>query len=126
MWLWDDLPVQHSHTLSRAASSALPSSKRHCLSLHRRLCIPDGWRKAERQEQECNGQPAQAMRLGAHSKSTFMVTAGDKIFVREKFVLNQKTAVLIFQQNQQRYSPCCPYSARKGEDRFQNRDAKDA
>lgn len=35
------------------------------------------------------------MRLGTHSKSTFMVTAGDKIFVREKFVLNQKAAVLV-------------------------------
>lgn len=125
MWLWYDLPVQHSHTLPRAASSALPSSKSRCLGLHRRLCIPDGQSKAERQEQECNGQPAQAMRLGVHSKSTLMVTAGDKIFIWEKFVLNQKAAVLIFQQNMQHYSPCCPYSARKGENRFLNGDAQD-
>jgi len=82
MWLWYDLSVQHSHTLPRAASSALPNSMSRCLSLHRRLCIPDGQRKAEGQEQECNGQPAQAMRLAVHSKSTLLVTAEDKIFVR--------------------------------------------
>lgn len=126
MWLWYDLPVQHSHTLPRAASSAPPSSRSCCLSLHRRLRIPDGQRKAERQEQECNGQPAQAMRLWVHSKSKLMVTAGDKIFIREKFVLNQKAAVLIFQKKWQHYSPCCPYSVGKEEDRFQNRDAQDS
>lgn len=112
-------------TLPRVALSALPSSKSCCLSLHRRLCIPEGQRKDKRQEQECNGQPAQAMRLGVYAKSTLMVTAGDKIFVREKFVLNQEAAVLIFQQNLQHYSSYYLYSARKGEDRFQNEDAQD-
>lgn len=54
-----------------------------------------------------------------------MVTAGDKVFVRDKFVLSRKAAVLIFQQNLQHYSPCCPSSVRKGKDRFQNGDAQD-
>lgn len=77
------------------------------------------------QEQECRGQPAQAMRLGVHSKSTLTVTAGDKIFVREKFVLNQEAAVFIFHRNLQHYSSCCPHSAGKGKNRFQNGDAQD-
>lgn len=33
--------------------------------------------------------------------------------------------LFLFQQNLQHYSPRCPCSTRKGEDRFQNRDAKD-
>lgn len=60
--------------LPRAASSALPSPKSHCLDLHRRLCIPDRQRKAKKPEQECKRQPAQAVSFGAHSK---MATAGD-------------------------------------------------
>lgn len=83
-------------TLPRAASSALPSSKSHCLDLDRRLCIPDRQRKAKKLEQEWNRQLAQAMSFGVHS---IMVTAGDIYLLGRNLFWNRKQLFLHSSKN---------------------------
>lgn len=95
MWLWYDSPVQHSHT-SQSCLISLPSSKSHCLDLHRRLCIPDRQRKAKKPEQECNRQPVQTMNFGVHSK---MATAGDMYLLGRNLFWIKKQLFLHFSKN---------------------------